>query len=231
MVEVRPNPSWSQRSRDQSAAESRQVADRVKGDLWIVGARLDRQITAALRRNQVVVRKGGKLCESSGAAIGEAEPVVEKGWTKAEGDRQVGRAETGGFTGVDGWRQRSIRDAWHRLALRHGGGGARPRAQQVAQIAKLVGLDVERAEDEPVLSRRGDAGLVIGVERSAGRKGLGRQTGRFDSDERGAGESQTACQQVAAVDAHEVMSAPERETRGSGVRRRGQRMNAVASAT
>ena len=56
-----------------------------------------------------------------------------------------------------------------RLARGHLRGGVGPGAQQVAQLARGVEREVERAEDEPILRRRRDAGLVRAVERDDAR--------------------------------------------------------------
>ena len=48
--DVRPKPSCDQRITHAAAADAGQVADRVEGDLRVVGAGLDAEVAAAARR-------------------------------------------------------------------------------------------------------------------------------------------------------------------------------------
>ena len=78
--DVRPKPSWDQRTAAVPNADAGQVADRVHGDLRVVGAGLDAQVAAAERRVEVVAGEVRQLDEaprhaSARARTGPCRPV------------------------------------------------------------------------------------------------------------------------------------------------------------
>ncbi len=99
--EVRPKPSWDQRTRTVPNADPGQVADGVHRDLRVVGAGLDHDVAVGARVLQVVAREVGQRDERVGQPVGQPEAV----------DRGVRRAR----------RTANARSRWSRSARRPAG--------------------------------------------------------------------------------------------------------------
>ena len=69
--EVRPKPSCDQRMRGATERDAAQVADRVDGDLRVVGAGLDAEVAAGLLGYQGVAREAGERLQLRPGAVGE----------------------------------------------------------------------------------------------------------------------------------------------------------------
>ena len=164
----------------------------------VVGARLHRDVAARQERIQVVVGERGDVGQRGGAEAGQPEPVLavplEQRRPEADRHRQPRRGEAGRLARVLGRRGRRPFDGADRPALRHVRDRRRPRAHQFAHVGGVLGRDVERGEEQPVLDRGGDAGLVRAVERDAGgKRGAGVALARLaDGDAAGHGAGQPA---------------------------------------
>ena len=158
---------------DAATAEARQVAHRVERDLRVVGAGLDAEVAAALRRVERVLGERRQLLQRGGALALEAEAaLLEQRRADAERDREPRRRQPDRLARVVGRRVRVVVGRARRQSGGHQRRRLRPRPQQVGEILARVGDDVERREVQPILSGRGDARLVRPVERDrvAGRR-------------------------------------------------------------
>ena len=106
VLEVRPNPSWDQRTTAAAAADPGEVPHGVEGDLRVVSAGLDAQIAAREAGIEVVAGKFGYLLKRPGPAGGEPETVLpvplEERWPEPEGNRKTPGRQILGLTGVFG---------------------------------------------------------------------------------------------------------------------------------
>ena len=76
--DVRPNPSCDHLTDGGPERDSREVADRMDGNLGIVGARLDGDVAPAPIRVEVVRTEVGEIEQGSRFLVCEPETVVEK---------------------------------------------------------------------------------------------------------------------------------------------------------
>ncbi len=139
-----------------------QVADRVIGDLRVVGAGLQRQVAAGQLGAQHVAGNAGECGQQRRTLVGQAEPVVEHAGSEPDGDGEGRRGEPVGLAGVgaDGVRTLGL-DGADRLALRELRDRGAPPGQQHLQILPGgAGGQVERHVDAVPLRRRPDAGLM-----------------------------------------------------------------------
>ncbi len=180
---------------DGAEADAREVADRVDGDLRVVGAGLHAQVAAGARRVEVVGREVRQRLERRRPPVGEAEPVaavlgLEERRSEPEGEREPGGRQADRLAGVVGRYVVVALRRPHRpgrASLRHPRRRLGPRLQQRHELLAGVGGDVEGREVQPVLGRRDDAGLVGAVERvgagpRAGRAGVLAVPGRLGAD-------------------------------------------------
>ena len=206
--EVRPKPSWAQRIADGAEGDPGEVADRVHGDLRVVGAGLDAEVAVAARRVEVVGREVRQLAGAPGLAVGEAEAVLAvllgtgvgpkpKVRVSPRGGRpSASPVSAGGASyGVGGADPPTGSPRGH---LRGGRVHAWSSATRSSRGSRG---DVERREVQPVLRRGDDAGLVPAVE---GVARLGGRCGRsLAPSARGDGEPADA-------------GRPDRERSGAG---------------
>ena len=163
---------------DAAAADAREVAHGVEGDLRVVGAGLDADVAAALRRVERVVAERRQLLQRRRALRREAVAAS----SNSDGPRPkviVSRAvcsPTASPVSCGGAFGSSL------IGPAGSAGGhqrrrGRPGAQQVLDVLARVGHDVEGREVQPVLRGRGDAGLARAVERDrvAGRRRVRRR--------------------------------------------------------
>ena len=201
--------------RDRAEADPGQVADRVHGDLRVVRAGLDAEVAVRLLRVEHVGREVRQRAQRLRLPVGEAEAVLavlvaEERRTEAEGDRQPARVAARSprrCRPAAGWSApRSAPISPADRPARHPVGRLGPGRQQRDQLGPRAGGDVERREVQPVLGRRGDAGLVlaaerVGVARVGARLAVG--GGRPAGGERAGGQAgggDTAADQTAARD-------------------------------
>ena len=138
------------------------------GNLGVVGASLDDDVTTPARRVEVVAEEGRELTQRLWPPVGEAEPVVEEGGSVADGHGEVTRGQVERLPGVLGDVPRPATDDTARRRLGtvgHPLGRPGPPGQQIPQLARVVGDDVECDEVQPVLRGGGDAGLVLAPKR------------------------------------------------------------------
>ena len=92
---------------DRAAADPGQVADRVEGDLGIVGAGLHAEVAAAFAaRSSSSAGSGGIGCSAAGRLRRQAEAApLEEARAEAEGDGQAGGQQADRLAGVVGRRQ------------------------------------------------------------------------------------------------------------------------------
>ena len=96
--------------RHRAAADPGQVADRVEGDLGIVGAGLDADVAAAFERGQLVAGQRRDRLQRRRALRRQPEPAAfEQAGAEAEGDGQVGGQQADRLAGVVGRRQQHRR--------------------------------------------------------------------------------------------------------------------------
>ena len=165
--DVRPKPSWLQRT----ATTPKPIRTRLRTactatcgsseQAWMTMSPPER---AGSRSSP---SEAGQLAQRLGPAVGQAEPVVEQARAVADRHGEVTGREVERLPGVLRHVPRPPADdaARRRLgAERHPLGGGGPPGQQVAQRVAVVGDDVERDEVQPVLGRRGDAGLPLTAE-------------------------------------------------------------------
>ena len=89
--------------RDNGAADTGKVADGVKGDLRVFGARLHADVAAADRRvDRRVNCQLPQRFQGRGHFVAQAESIVEQSWAEAHCDREFVRPEVEGFAGVRG---------------------------------------------------------------------------------------------------------------------------------
>ncbi len=160
-------PELAPAHRDHPEAHPHQVAHGVHRHLRVVGAGLDDDVATGARRVEVVAEEAGQLAQRLGPPVGQPEPVVEQARAVADRHGEVTRREVERLTGVLRHVPRPPADdaAGCRLgAQRHPLGRRGPPGEQVAQRVAVVGDDVERHEVQPVLGRRGDAGLPLTAE-------------------------------------------------------------------
>jgi len=91
--------------RGEAEGDAGEVADGVDGDLRVVGAGLDAEVTAASMRVELVGREVRQLAQFLRLLLRQAETILavaraEQGGAEAERDRQAGRAEPVGLTRV-----------------------------------------------------------------------------------------------------------------------------------
>ncbi len=166
--EVRPKPSWAQRSATRAEPDPREVADRVHGDLRVVGAGLDAQVAVAAARGRGC-RPGSAAARAATAGCRSSRPnrslpsFSNRRRPEAEGEGQPGRrcrprASPVSLGGASyGVGQCSRRPSSPAVICR---AAAVHSLQQRDQRLARVGGDVEGGEVQPVLRGRGDAGLV-----------------------------------------------------------------------
>jgi hypothetical protein len=163
---VLPKPASSHRGR---RGQPDQLVHRVKGDLRVVSADLDSQVSAADRRSERVGAEGWQVDQLSWPVFREAEPVAvaEQRRAEAEGHRQVRRAQPERLARIAA----RLRPGLHRtdcLARRHQGRRPRPGAHQLAQVGHGRTDQVKRGELQVRLRGRRDAGLMFAVEGDGG---------------------------------------------------------------
>ena len=148
-------------------AHPQKVADRMEGDLLIVGADLEAEIDRDAARVELVTREDRQRSQRLGAALGQPEPVdavgPEHSEAGSERDRESGRRPVVDLTGVDGRKPRARRPLPHLLASREARGGLAPTIEQRAQFGHPAG-DIDTDDHGVGLSRGGDARLVRAVE-------------------------------------------------------------------
>ena len=140
------------------------------GDLGVVGAGLDAQVTVAPRRVELVGREVRESLEGSGPAVRQPEAVAavavtEEPGTEAERQGEPGRGQSAGLARVP---RRSVVRRLLGVADRPPSGqrlGRRgPALEEGDQLGAVVGGDVECGEVQPVLGGGDDPGLVCPVE-------------------------------------------------------------------
>ena len=227
-------PELAPAHRDDPEAHPHQVAHRVHRHLRVVGAGLDDDVAARARRVEVVAEEG-RAARAAPRAVGRPGRTGRR-TARAVADRhgEVARREVERLAGVLRHVPRPAADdaARRRLgAQRHPLGGRGPAGQQVAQRVAVVGDDVERHEVQPVLGRRGDAGLPLTAEghdavvrgirlrrlrrRPAGRRGVGQPGGRAPARAAPAPVARTArrVEPFTSRPPHRPRSPPARRTR------------------
>ena len=179
------SPSWVQRIVAVPNAAPGQVADRVHGDLRVVGARLHHEVAVAAGGVEVVGRevrerrrappgsRSARPNRSSPGVPSGAGGADEQRPPEAERDRQARGRQVGGLAGVVRRcvvraRRRAERPGRQPLGQPRGDRGPRP--QQLDQLVARGRREVERGEVEPVLRGRHDAGLVRARERVGARR-------------------------------------------------------------
>ena len=172
------------------------------GDLWVVGAGLHDDVTAAAGRIQVVAWELRQIGQRRRALIGEAESVLailhEQPRPEPDGQRQLRGGQTQRLAGIHRRRIGIQPDRPVRGGLTPGShplGHRGPLPQHRHQIGPRIGGDIEGTEVHPVLSRRDNAGLVSTPERNrmvqfaagvGGRGPSGQHTGPGRAGNRGA---------------------------------------------
>ncbi len=165
-----PEAELGPAQRGAAERDAGEVADRVHGDLGVVGAGLHAEVAVAALRLQGVGGEVREPAQRRGLPVGEAEAVpalgvAEQRRAEPERQRQPAGREAGGLAGVPGRGVVGQRDpAAHRPALGHRRGGRGPGLEQQQQLGAGGGGDVEGGEVQPVLGGRDDAGLVRAVE-------------------------------------------------------------------
>ncbi len=212
-----------------SERDAAQVADRVDGDLRVVGARLDAEVAAGEAGLQVVSREAGQLLQLGRPTVGDAEAVgavlgAEERGAEPEGDREPAGGEPERFSGVDRGSERGTVDGATRrdlLPLRHPCRGDAPVLEQLDEL--LPGgarRHVVGGEVQPVLSRRRDPALVRSGERVHG--GDARAACRGCRGRRDRRRRTRACRKTGGPGSGQAEERPTRETPPWGVvRRRG----------
>ena len=150
--------------RDAAAAVSGQVPDRVERHLRVVRAGLDADVSAGLRGVELVLLEAGKIGQLGWPLAGKAEAAVEQPRPEADREREPGRVETTGFTGVV--RRRKLTPAGAGVVTAgEPGGKARPAAEKVAQLCDVGRGHVVARELQVMLLWCEDPRLVVAVER------------------------------------------------------------------
>ena len=168
-----------------------EVADRVHGDLRIVGARLDEQVAVAAARVELVAREVGEPDEAGREPLGQAESVGggttdalgshEQRPSEPDRDRESGRRQVERLAGVVGRRVAGAAGGPERSGCqpcRETGRHRRPPAEQVDQLGARRRRQVERGRVHAVLRGRHDPGLVCPGERVRPAAGGGRVRSR-----------------------------------------------------
>ena len=158
--------------RDGAEPDPGQVADRVHGDLRVVGAGLDAQVAVAARRGRGC-RPGSAAARGAAAGCRSASPNRSlPSFSNRVGPNPKVRVRPAAFSpraspvSVGGASYGVGGVLADRAARRHLARGRRSSSlQQRDQLVAGVGGDVEGGEVQPVLGGRGDAGLVRAVER------------------------------------------------------------------
>ena len=132
--DVRPKPELRPPDARRAERRPRQVADRVHGDLRVVGAGLDDEVAVGARGIEVVGREVGQLDERLGEPGGEPEPVARRAAApreqrppEPEREREPGGREADRLAGVVG-----------RRVVRPGRGPERPRREPAASAARDI---------------------------------------------------------------------------------------------
>jgi hypothetical protein len=90
--------------RSHTLGHSHKSASGVEHHLRIVSADVDGEVTASLRRIELVAGEYRKVDKGQGALVGQAKSVgaspTEKAWAEADIDGQARRAESGGLLGI-----------------------------------------------------------------------------------------------------------------------------------
>ena len=135
-VDVRPKPSCDQRITTRAAADPGEVADRVEGDLRVVGAGLDAEVAAASARVELVAGQRAAAARSAGGPLrrrarsglavrsNSVGPEAERDVSRAGGRPSASPVSSGGAAGSSLPSARRARPAVIRARRR------RPRAQQ-----------------------------------------------------------------------------------------------------
>ena len=132
--------------------------------LGVVRAGLDADVSTGLRWVELVLIEARKIDQLGRPLAGKAEAVVEQPRPEADREREPGRVETSGFTGVV--RRGELAAAGVGVfAAGEPGGKARPAAEQVAQLCDIGCGDVVARELQVVLLGGEDPRLVLAVKR------------------------------------------------------------------
>ena len=157
--DVRPNPSCDQRIAARPKRDPGQVADRVHGDLRIVGAGLDAEVTVGPGRVEVVGREVRQPSQRRGLPVGEPEPVLAlasrnrpgpkpKVMVSPAGGRPIASPVSSGGASYGPEVGPTHRRRWPGV-IRAAAVG--PVLQQPDELVAGVGGDVEGGEVQPVL--------------------------------------------------------------------------------
>ena len=151
------------------AADPGQVADRVEGDLRVVGARLDAEVAARDVGVDRLRRQRRELAQRRGPPRREPEAVdavaLEQAGAEAERDREPARQVPDRLAGVVGRAQRLVVARPGELAGGDPRRRRRPLAQQLDELGAALGGDVEGGEVQAVLGGGDDPGLPLAPER------------------------------------------------------------------
>ena len=152
--------------RGPAAPDAGEVADRVERDHRVVGARLDAEVAAGPGRLEGVA---GEARQLDAARCGRRAASPKRS-SKSDGPKPkvtVSRAAGSPSASPVSDRRRSevVVDVADRLPAVMRAAAAVQSRSRAASSPTALELQVERAEDEPVLSGRRDAGLVLAVER------------------------------------------------------------------
>ena len=147
-------------------AHPREVAHRMEGHDRVVGARLHADVAARQQGVEVVARQRRDVGERRRTEARQPEAVVATSRTgpsptvtvsRAAGRPTASPVSSGGAAGGPATAPTGLPFAMSAIA-------GRPRAQQFAKVGRVLRRRVERGEEQPVLHRGRDPGLVLAVE-------------------------------------------------------------------
>ena len=134
-------------------------------DLRVVGAGLDAEVAARLRRIELIALELGEVDQLGRALRGEPVAVVEDARAESERQREPGRSEPSCLARVIRWSELAARVGGRGVTGAVARGGGRPGGQEIAHVGRVRGREVEAREAQMVLLRRHDPGLMRAVER------------------------------------------------------------------